>query len=324
MSGENKMKANWLRRGLLLAAAGAAALALAGCGSGTIESQFVPARVIAFGDSFADIGQGGTRYTVNDGSNNIWTLQVAASYGRPLTTAKSGGLSYATANARVAAKPDAVGSTATPTVEEQVNAFLAGNSLGATDLVLVSAGIGDIVAEMAKVNAGTETSADALANVRAAGRALGAQVRRLVDAGAKHVAIAGVYDIGKSPWALETAQTGVLNQLAGKFNEDLLVSMVDLGATVLYVDTALHFNLVIASPGTYSLTNATTEACNSVDAGVGIGTGKGQVNSGLCTTSTLVPGVDPNVYLFADRLYPTAVGHRLFGDYAYSRLRQRW
>ena len=55
-----------------------------------------------------------------------------------------------------------------------------------------------------------------------------------------------------------------------------------------------------------------------------IGTGKGQVNSGLCTPSTLVPGVDPNVYLFADRLYPTAVGHRLFGDYAYSRLRQRW
>ena len=318
------MKANWLRRGVLLAAAGAAALALVGCGSGTIESQFVPTRVIAFGDSFADLGQAGRRYTVNDGTNNIWTLQVAASYGRPLTTAASGGLSYATANARVATKPDAIGSTATPTVEEQVNTFLAGGKPTATDLVLVSAGIGDIVAEMAKVNAGTETSADAVTNVRAAGRALGAQVRRLVQAGAQHVAIAGVYDLSKSPWAINSGQTSLLNQLSGKFNEDLLVSMVDLGATVLYIDTALHFNLVVASPGVYSLSNATTAACNSIDPGVGIGTGTGQVNSGLCTLATIVPGVDPNVYLFADGIYPTAIGHRLLGDYAYSRLRQRW
>lgn len=318
------MAGNWLRRSLLLAA-GAATLALAGCGSGSIESEFVPTRIVAFGDSFADLGQSGTRYTLKDGINDIWTQQVAASYGRTLTTASAGGFSYATANARVAVKPDAVGNAATPTVEDQITTFLARNTLSASaDLVLLSAGTADIVAEIAKVNAGTQTSDAAIANIRAAGRALGAQVRRLVTAGAQHVAVAGVYDLGKSPWALQTGQASLLNAAASKFNEDLLVSLVDLGASVLYVDTALHFNLEIASPESYSLNNATDIACTSVDPGVGIGTGTGQVSSGLCTTSTVLAGINPVTYLFADRLYPTAQGHRLFGDYAYSRLRLRW
>jgi phospholipase/lecithinase/hemolysin len=321
---ENNMAGNWLRRSLLLAA-GAAALGLAGCGSGDIASEFVPARVIAFGDSFAEMGQSGTRYTVNDGTSNIWTQQVALAYGRTLATARSGGFSYATANARIATKPDAVGNAATPTVEDQISTFLAGNSLSASgDLVLLSAGTADIVAEVAKVNAGTQTGEAAIANVRAAGRAYAAQVRRLVAAGAQHVAVAGVYDLGKSPWALQTGQATLLNQAASRFNEDLLVSLVDMGASVLYIDTALHFNLEIASPSGYGLNNATDLACASVDPGVGIGTGTGQVSSGLCTPSTIVPGRDYNVTLFADRLYPTAIGHRLFGDYAYSRLRQRW
>ena len=39
------------------------------------------------------------------------------------------------------------------------------------------------------------------ANVKAAGTAYGKQVRRLLDAGAAHVAMTGVYNLGNSPWA---------------------------------------------------------------------------------------------------------------------------
>jgi phospholipase/lecithinase/hemolysin len=317
------MARNWLRRGLLLA--GATALLLAGCGSGSIESQFTPARVVAFGDGFADLGQTGTRNTVNDGSVNIWTQEVAASYGYNLgPTSVAGGTSYAVRNARIATTPDAIGNAATPTVEQQISTFLAGNTVRASDLVLLSAGTSDVIAEAARVVAGGQTSAAALTNVRAAARALGAQVRRLVQAGGQHVVVAGLYNMGKSPWALQTGQGTLLQDLSGKFNEDLLVSIVDLGANVLYVDAALQFNLFVGFPSTYSLTNVTDPVCTSVDPGVGIGTGTGQVSSALCTPSTVLTGADPNTFLWADRVYPTPVGQRLFGDYAYSRIRDRW
>ncbi|HMA08319.1 MAG TPA: GDSL family lipase, partial [Ramlibacter sp.] len=103
------MSFHWMRRAFLVLASGAALLT-AGCGSGTIESQFHPARLVVFGTGISDLGQGGSRYTVNDGGANIWTQQVASSYGLPLTTAASGGLSFATGNVRIKNKPDAAGS----------------------------------------------------------------------------------------------------------------------------------------------------------------------------------------------------------------------
>ena len=321
------MSLPWLRpalaRLLLLAACAAPAL-LASCGGGDVQSQFVPARIVAFGDGFSDLGQRGTRYTVNDGSVNVWSQQVAASYGRPLTAAAAGGFSYATGNARVAARPDAAGDNATPTVVQQVDTFLAAQALGAGDLVIISGGISDIVAEVGRLNAGAQSREQMLANVGQAGRDLAAQVSRLVRSGAKYVLLTGTYDLGRSPWATATGQADVLSAASARFNEQMLVSIVDLGANVLYVDAALQYNLVTSSPRTYGFTDATTLACTSADAGAGIGTGAGQVNSALCTPATVAPGVDPNTYVFADRLYPTPQSHRRFGEYAYSRFRTRF
>src|SRR6185369_10480475 len=116
------MSCHWMRRALL-ALAPALALLLAACGSGTIESQLHPTRLVVFGDGMSDLGQTGTRYTVNDGSINIWTQEVANSYGLTLTTAAAGGTSFATGNARIIAKPDAAGNNATPTVKEQIDNY---------------------------------------------------------------------------------------------------------------------------------------------------------------------------------------------------------
>jgi len=317
------MSCHWMRRALL-ALASASALLIVACGSGTIESQLQPSRIVAFGDGFSDLGQGGSRYTVNDGSVNVWSQEVAASFGVALTPVAAGGMSYAAGNARINTKPDAAGSSATLTVKEQVDQFLAGDAIGANDLLIINGGIGDIVAEVAKVNSGAQSSDQMVANVRQAGRDLGGQVRRLVQAGAAHVVVVGPYDLGKSPWATATSQASLLSDASGKLNEQLLLSIVDLGANVLYVDAALLFNLMVASPPTYDLTNATDLACTSVDPGPGIGTGAGQVNSALCNTGTLAAGADYTHYLFADRVYPTPQGHRKFGDYAYERIRSRW
>ena len=63
------MAANWMRRTVLVAACASAAL-LAACGSSSTESAVRPERFIAFGDALTDVGQKGSRYTVNDGSVN--------------------------------------------------------------------------------------------------------------------------------------------------------------------------------------------------------------------------------------------------------------
>ena len=68
------MAANWMRRTALVAACASAVL-LAACGSSTTESAITPDRFIAFGDAYSDIGQKGSRYTVNNDTVNNWTLQ---------------------------------------------------------------------------------------------------------------------------------------------------------------------------------------------------------------------------------------------------------
>jgi phospholipase/lecithinase/hemolysin len=64
--------------------------------------------------------------------------------------------------------------------------------------------------------------------------------------------------------------------------------------------------------------------CTTIDPGPGIGTGTNQVNSNLCTPQTLVAGANPSLFLFADRVYVTPRGQQLFGDYAFTRIKQRW
>ena len=151
------MAANWMRRTVVVAACASAAL-LAACGSSTTESAISPQRFIAFGDAVSDVGQKGSRYTVNDGSVNNWTLQVAANYGKPLAAASAGGLSYAVGNARVNAKPDAAGNTTTPTVAEQISTYLASGTFAGNEVVFITGGVSDVIAGMAAVNAGTQTS----------------------------------------------------------------------------------------------------------------------------------------------------------------------
>ena len=317
----------WKRR-VLLALASASAVLIAACGGGQIESQLKPSRIVAFGDGFSDLGEAGAnkKYTVNAVGVNVWTEELAASYGLTLTSRLAGGTSYATGNARVNTHPDAALNGSTPTVAEQITRFLGEGAIGTNDLVVVGGGIGDIIAEVGQLNASAQTQAQTVADVQQAGRDLGAQVRRLVQAGATHVVVTGAYDLGKSPWGvLNTSQTALLTDLSTKFNTELLVSIVDLGANVLYVDAALLYNLMINQPAAYNLTNSTTPVCSSgaTDTGPGIGIGNNELNSSLCTTSTLID-VNYGPYLFADKVYPATAGHIKFGDYAYQRVHARW
>jgi outer membrane lipase/esterase len=317
------MATQWLRRAWLLAAS---ALLLAACGGGSIEEQLQPSRAINFGDAMGDLGNNatGSRYTVNDGSNNNWTQYVASGYGLGLTARRAGGLAFAVGNARITSKPDAAGDSSTPTVKEQIDSFLATDHPGENDLIMVSAGTSDMIVELEAVIEGKQSADQAKTNLTAAARALGAQVNRLVDAGAKHVVVVGPYNLGRSVWANKTGQGGLMDSASTNFINSLLISMVNLGANVLYVDAALMFNLDANSPSSVGLDNVVDAVCTTVDPGPGIGTGTNQVNSRLCTPSTVVSGSNFSRWLFADRVYPTPRGHQLLGDFALTRIRDRW
>lgn len=317
------MATQWLRRTWLLATC-ASALLLAACGGGNIASQFSPSRLVAFGDAMADLGQNGARYTVNDGSRNNWTQYVADQYGLSLEPSSAGGLSYASGNARVKEEPDAGGSTATPTVTEQIDAFLAAGGPADGDLLLISAGTSDVIVQVQAVLDGRQTEAEMLDKLGAAGTELAAQVRRLLDAGAQHIALVGTHNLARTPWGEQTGRQSLMEEASQRLNDQLVVGLVDFGDRLRYIDAALFFNVAFSSPASYGMTDSTTLACNSVDPGQGIGTGTGEVNSNLCTTATLAPGVSYANWLFADRVYPTPQGHRQFGEYAYNAIHERW
>lgn len=319
-----------LRR-LVLGAAVAASALLASCGGGDIVDPFQPTRIVSFGDALSDVGQTGNKYTVNDGTaNNVWIEQTAARYGLTLTPASAGGTGYAQGNARVKAKPDATGGTSTRTVAEQIDAFLgAGGGIRVKDLYIVNGGISDLIAETVNT---TQTPAQRLANVQLAARDLGAQVRRLANAGASHVVVVGAFNLRITPWAAgigQGAEGSELFQLSSAFNDALLLSIEDLGSTkrVDFVDTANFFNLRFNRASAFSFDNTTTPACASTASGAdGIGiSASAHVSSRRCTPSTLAANVtDYNRVLFADPVYPTPALHRLFGDFVFETLRERF
>ena len=317
------MRFQRLRRVLLAATCVASLLSACG-GGGDVVSKFNPGRLVTFGDSFSDIGQRGVQYTANVSPNN-WSQVVAASYGLPLAASNAGGTSYAIGSARVTATPDAQGNAATPTIAMQVDAFLAAGGPQAPDAILVQGGIADLIYEGRRELDGLQDSATTTANVAAAGTALGNQVRRLVNAGAKHVVVVGAYNLGRTPWATARGANTRLETLTNRFNDSLLVSIVDLGSNVLYVDTALLFNLVTANPLTYGYADVTTPLCTSVDPGAGIGIGPNQVSSTRClSASDLNPALVPGTTLYADPVYFTPPAHVTLGQAVADRLRNRF
>ena len=294
------MNASWIGRASRALVGAAAVAMLAACGSGSVVSDLTPQRIITVGDGFTDVGQNGYRFSVNDGSN-IWVQSFAANYGLTVTPANAGGKGYAQGGARVAAA-DTTSGTNAPSVTQQIDAMLASTTLSATDdVVIVGGGIEDIVDAVAA----NGISDAATAAVKAAGTALGEQIIRLVDAGAKHVLVTGVYNLGDTPWARKLGQQDAITALSVAFNSATELKIVDLGENVLFIDPALLHNLMSSKPGNYSFDNDTDAACTTPDATT-------------CTASTIVSGADYNRWMYADDLYFTPEASRRFGTNSYS------
>ena len=240
-------------------------------------------------------------FSVNDDTINIWTQQAALNWGLPLIASNKGGLSYARGDALVS------GPTGN-SIEAQITELLAKNTLQPGDLVFVNGGLADIMTNVAAYGFSDRTTAA----VQAAGTALGAQVQRLVNAGATHVMVVGVYPLGLSPMGISTGQSTNFTNITLAFNNALKLSMVNLGTNVLYLDSAQYYGQVYYTPTNFPpLNNSWTEACITV-----------LVTE--CTPATIRPGYDYNTLVYASGVYFTPTAHRLLGNYAYNQVKSRW
>jgi outer membrane lipase/esterase len=322
------MTSNFFHRFAALGLVAVTAL-VAACSSSTIKDPFHPTRIVIFGDALSDT-TANAQYTVNDGLVNNWAKQIAAAYG----VADANVVSYAKGNARVVNPIGAAGVAVT-----SVTAQTAGVTYQSGDLVIINAGFSDVIAEAAGANS--------ITNAAAAGTAYANLIRSMVAAGAQHIAVANMYDLSKTPAALLTPTTATLTNLAARtgargvlvqaFNDALKSNLGNssigyIGDNVRLIDVEYYTNLVLAVPTGYSFVDSTTIACNSMDAGAGIGIGAGQVNASLCKPSTLNAAANATTYsanlydnyMFADAVYPTPAFHRTLGNYAYSQLVLRW
>ena len=305
----------------------ASSVLLASCGAGSIKNPFVPTRVVVFGDAYSDLTTN-AQYTVNgDGSVNNWASQLAADYG--VTNI----VSYAKGNARLTNATGA-GGVAVTSVTQQLSNFLAVDSFKTGDLVLINAGFSDLINEAATTNL--------VANATNYGNVYANLVRSMVAAGALHVGAANVYDLSRTPAAAIQTNLATLNgnsrsALVAAFNDQFKSNLGSSTATyvgdnVRLLDLEYYMDLVIAAPTVYAYVDATTVVCNSVDTTNGIGLGTNQVNSSLCTASTINSSATAttynalayNNYVFADAVYPTPAAHRSFGTYAYGLTVARW
>lgn len=301
---------NGEQRRQLLRRAGALGLSLAAggwlsaCGSGDVVSAISPSRFVVFGDGLSDLGQGGGRYTVNDGTVNVWAERVASRYGKTVTSQAQGGLGYAQGHAPTASLPR--------TLTTQIDAFLATNSFQAQDVVLVNLPMADVLTPVAAVKAGNLTEAAALAQIDAAGAAHVASVRRLIAAGAKYIVVCGVYDLSKSPFATQQNQVALFSTASLRLNDAFKVAAVNLATNLLYVDTAFLVNRntdVKLAPG-YGFSNTTDAVCTTPTALT-------------CNDTTLV-STSKAQYVFVDTLHLTPACQVQLGDYAYDQLHARW
>jgi outer membrane lipase/esterase len=283
-----------------LALAVSSSVWLAACGSGNTNEPFVPtpesSRFVSFGDGLSDLGQTGGRFTVNDGTVNIWVDQLAARYGLPVKASANGGLGYALGGARV--------NDGTNSIANQITTHLAAGAISSKDLLIVDAGVSELAA-LALANPTDDNALNAAAD--AAGRALAEQVKRLPAAGGKQVVIANALDMGKTPFATSQNRAAALTAATRAFNDGLKIGLANVTNSVLLIDNEAFVNALY---GTTATTENTTAACPS----------------NLATTACTAANANANygAFLFADDRHLSPNAHRSVGENAYNLIRSRW
>lgn len=268
-----------VRRGLTIGAIGVTCALLASCG-GTESINFVPARILSFGDESSVITADGKKYTINgivpdSGTpgtincvlNPIWNQVLATSFGRTFAQCP-GSVVGATPSSLILARE---GATATGTRDidfpQQITRQLAapaaeGGGINSDDLVSVLIGVNDVVSIYERFKRGEIGSPQAIALAEQTGETIASQLNRITAPGGK-VIIATVPDVSVTPYARAESLEGqaVLGALTARLNARLLVTLDNDGRKIGLIEINPYVASVVGNPGTYGFVNFRDAGC---------------------------------------------------------------
>lgn len=290
------------------------------------------------------------RYTTNPGQTAI--EHVAGVFGVGLSPSLSGGSDYAWGGAGII--DNTPGAPATiPTISAQINDYLAAGGTDPDALYSVWGGANDIFYHATAAAAAAQADALVTANTAGLPAAVAAQVAaqirsqvastagvsalesadqaqahvanaaaaevgligQLQSAGARHILVFNLPDIGSTPQATaqgaEAAQS--LSGLSLIYNSQLNTGLGQLGDGIVPVDVYGLFKEIMANPSTYGFSNVTAPACGAGSSSVQCGP------EGSGAPYTYADGTQ-NSYLFADGVHPTTAAHALLGQYIAAEL----
>ena len=314
-------------RGLALATIGAL---LASCG-GSEDVDFVPARVLSFGDESSIINADGSKYTVNGivpGSgtpgtldctlNPIWNQVLATSYGLTFPQCP-GSVPASTPSSRILAQPGATASgTGERDLAQQITNQLAlpaaeGGGINTNDLATVLIGVNDVVAIYGRYKSGEITPDEAVSLAEQTGETIASQLNRITAPGGK-VIIETVPDVSVTPFGLaeDADSRALLATLTERLNARLLVTLDNDGRKIGLIEINPYLSAVLGNPAGYGLVNTTDAACLPT------------YPLPTCTTATLKKNDDGSnatafSWLWADALQISAGAHQQMGNLAASR-----
>lgn len=267
------------------------------------------AEMRVFGDSLSETGNffalsAGTwppAPLYDDGrfsNGTVWVEHLAKALGEPVPTPSlQGGSNYSFNGSRAAGASIPYG---TPDLEGQVALYLATceGVAEADDIFVIWAGANDIL-----LGSGEP---DFLAN---AIQGVSQAIRTLHAAGARKFVVLDLPSLGQTPFFNEMpAVAAELDLASSAFNSYLASELRGLrselsGSRIADVKISQLFRLITCFPKVFGLRNVTDSATVFFpDSGIGF---------------QLMPGVNPDRYLFWDSVHPTAQTHKLIATYAF-------
>ena len=277
-----------------------------------------PTRIIAFGDAYSavDASGAGTFTVQTSETDNTVAGRIAAKYGIVLNgikaapLASTGGFSYANG---------ALNSGKVSNVQTQINNFLSNvsNSVGAKDLIIITAGSQDIYYAAPTNN----TSA-----ISTAATNLTSSIQSLTNAGAKYILVVLPINMGRTPWGLSgvDATSATVQSLSYDTGTQCLSFSCQLSTKLntAYPATSGHQPILLADLMAYSNLFTGTTTTGSADTYLSYGVTN--PNSAACnagSTSGCTTGAanaNYGTYVFADNLNLTPLGNRLLADYIFN------
>ncbi|WP_153101052.1 SGNH/GDSL hydrolase family protein [Paraburkholderia hayleyella] len=333
--------------------------------SGSLPAGGVKLQVVSFGDSLSDTGTyspviqasfGGGRFTTNPGE--VWTQKVAEYYGGSLTPAYLGGfgkplvastgLSYAQGGSRVT-DPNGIGhapasipnadfaQATTVPIQTQVQQYLAAKgSFNANQLVLVNGGANDIFYQATAAGAAIAAGADPIATqnntvqqVSLAAQQLAQVIAQIIQAGATHVVLMNLPNLGSTPQAVSTGSQTTLTRLTMLFNQTLAGTLQALKADpakLIQINTYAWQDDLLNNYQANGFTVSNTDTACNLKAMVQAATAFGAPSpaafgtSLFCSPQTYTVANADQTYIFADSVHPTTRVHAMFAQYVQSQI----